>query len=230
MKKICALCLTIAILSTIATLAYAAEPEKNVVDLGDGFYMVETITQYSIHRANDTVSANKTGSVFHGSSLVGTATLTAIFDISGSTSYAIKAAIGGTVRAYRHRRVVERRQQIGPNIIDFCGGLFQRADHILDVLAVKLEEAVSDRLRGNVAAADPYGGGGAAYRVQHQLQKVVYVIVGVLPPQTLVVNIRFQFFSSLVSIYLQSRRWGLSGGDGWIRLDKFCLVSFIAIQ
>ena len=57
MKKICALCLTIAILSTIATLAYAAEPEKNVVDLGDGFYMVETITQYSIHRANDTVSA-----------------------------------------------------------------------------------------------------------------------------------------------------------------------------
>ena len=167
MKKICALCLTIAILSTIATLAYAAEPEKNVVDLGDGFYMVETITQYSIHRANDTVSANKTGSVFHGSSLVGTATLTAIFDISGSTSYAIKAAIGGTVRAYRHRRVVERRQQIGPNIIDFCGGLFQRVDHILDVLAVKLEETGSDRLRGNVAAPDPYGGGGAAYRVQH---------------------------------------------------------------
>lgn len=96
MKKICALCLTIAILSTIATLAYAAEPEKNVVDLGDGFYMVETITQYSIHRANDTVSANKTGSVFHGSSLVGTATLTAIFDISGSDARAIRATVEGT--------------------------------------------------------------------------------------------------------------------------------------
>ena len=96
--------------------------------------------------------------------------------------------------------------------------------------SVSVEEAVSDRLCGNVAAPDPYGGGGAAYRVQHQLQKVVYVIVGVLPPQTLVVNIRFQFFSSLVSIYLQSRRWGLSGGDGWIRLDKFCLVSFSIIR
>lgn len=167
MKKICTLCLTVVILSTMLTLVHATEPSKNVVDLGDGFYMVETIAQCSIGRANNTASGTKTGNVYHGSSLVGTATLTAIFDISGSTSYAIKAAIGGTVRAYRHRRVVERRQQIGPNIIDFCGGLFQRADHILDVLAVKLEEAVSDRLRGNVAAADPYGGGGAAYRVQH---------------------------------------------------------------
>ena len=79
------------------------------------------------------------------------------------------------------------------------------------VLAVKLEETDSDRLRGNVAAPDPYGGGGAAYRVQHQLQKVVYVIVGVLPPQTLVVNIRFQFFSPLVSIHLQTFCGGLSG-------------------
>ena len=46
---------------------------------------------------------------------------------------------GGIVRAYRHRRVVERRQQIGPDVIDFCGGLFQRVDHILDMLAVKLK-------------------------------------------------------------------------------------------
>nr|WP_325211238.1 hypothetical protein [uncultured Oscillibacter sp.] len=66
-EKICALCLTIAILSTIATLEYADEPEKNVVDLGDGFYMVETITQYSMGRANNTASGTKTGDVYHGS-------------------------------------------------------------------------------------------------------------------------------------------------------------------
>ena len=96
--------------------------------------------------------------------------------------------------------------------------------------SVSVEEAVSDRLCGNVAAPDPYGGGGAAYRVQHQLQKVVYVIVGILPPQTLVINIRFQLFPSLVSIHLQPFWGGLSGGDGWIRLDKLCLVSFSIIR
>ena len=96
--------------------------------------------------------------------------------------------------------------------------------------SVSVEEAVSDRLCGNVAAPDPYGGGGAAYRVQHQLQKIVYVIVGVLPPQTLVINIRFQLFSPLVSVYPQSRCRGLSGGDGWIRLDKLCLVSLSMIR
>ena len=66
---------------------------------------------------------------------------------------------GGIVRAYRHRRVVECRQRIGPDVIDFCGGLFQRVHHILDMLAVKPKETVSDRLGRNVAAADPYGGG-----------------------------------------------------------------------
>ena len=128
---------------------------------------------------------------------------------AGFISAEVMPHSGGIIRTYRHRRVVERRQQIGPDIIDFCGGLVQRVDYILDMLTVKLEKTVPDRLRGNIAAADPYGRGSAAYHVQHQLQQVVYVIAGMLPSQTLVINIRFQFFSPLVSIYLQTRRRGL---------------------
>ena len=32
---------------------------------------------------------------------------------------------GGVIRAYRHRRVVKRRQKIGPDVIDFRGGMPQ---------------------------------------------------------------------------------------------------------
>ena len=116
------------------------------------------------------------------------------------------------------------------DVIDFCGGLVQRVNHILDMPAVKLEKTVLDRLRGNVAAADPYGGGGAAYHIQHQLQQIVYVIAGMLPSQTLVVNVLFQFFSAFVSLHLQSQRGGLSGEDGWISLNKLRLVSLSMIR
>jgi len=54
---------------------------------------------------------------------------------------------GGIVRAYRHRRVVERRQQIGPDIIDFCGGLPKGFRNISDMPAVKLLESLLDSLR-----------------------------------------------------------------------------------
>ena len=37
------LCLMM-LVTTFLTPALAAEPEENVVDLGDGFYMIETVT------------------------------------------------------------------------------------------------------------------------------------------------------------------------------------------
>ena len=49
---------------------------------------------------------------------------------------------GGIVRAYRDRRVVKRRQQIGPDVIDFCGGLPQGVYDVLDMFAVKLTETL----------------------------------------------------------------------------------------
>lgn len=89
------LCIMV-LLSMLTVSASAVEPGERVLDLGDGFYMVETITQYSVARSGDVVAGNKTGKVYQGSTLVGTATLSAAFDTSGSTAKAITASITGT--------------------------------------------------------------------------------------------------------------------------------------
>lgn len=96
MKKLCAFfCMVVVILSTISTSALATEPEGKVIDLGDGFYVVETITQYPMARSRDTVSGMTTDDLYYGSTWIGTATLSADFDISGSTAKAISASITG---------------------------------------------------------------------------------------------------------------------------------------
>ena len=49
MKKLCALfCMVVVVLSTISTSALAAEPDGKVIDLGDGFYVVETILGFAL--------------------------------------------------------------------------------------------------------------------------------------------------------------------------------------
>lgn len=97
MKKICTLfCMVVVILSTISASALAAEPDGKVIDLGDGFYVVETITQYPLTRSGDTVRGNTSGNLYYGPTLVGTATLYAAFDISGSSARAEEASITGT--------------------------------------------------------------------------------------------------------------------------------------
>lgn len=94
MKKICVLfCVIFTIMSIAGTSALAAEPEENVIDLGGGYYVVETTTQYSVSRSGDMIGGSKTGSLYHNSKLIGTATLAAFFDISGPTAKATDAWI-----------------------------------------------------------------------------------------------------------------------------------------
>ena len=96
MKKVCTLfCLVMVILSMVSTSALAVEPAENVIDLGDGFYAVETITSASMERSTDTVRGSKTGKLYYNSTLIGSATISASFDISGSTVRATKATIDG---------------------------------------------------------------------------------------------------------------------------------------
>ena len=45
---------------------------------------------------------------------------------------------GGIVRAHRHRRIVKRREKIGPDIVDFRGGLAHGLNDVLDVGAVRV--------------------------------------------------------------------------------------------
>jgi len=97
MKKFFAfVCLSLIVSLTVSTPAFATEIKDNVIDLGDGFYMVEEISRYSLVRTDDVVSGGKTDRVYYGSTLIGTATLWASFDISGSSVKAIDAFITGT--------------------------------------------------------------------------------------------------------------------------------------
>lgn len=84
------------VLSMLTVSASAADLSENVVDLGDGFYMVETISSHSLSRSGNTVYGSKSGNVYQGSTLVGVATLRASFDISGVTARAIDSTISGT--------------------------------------------------------------------------------------------------------------------------------------
>lgn len=95
-KKISALlCLAVMMIS-LMTPAMAAEPEEKVIDLGDGFYVVETITYSPVSRSGNTVNGRKSGTVYQGSTVIGQATLHGEFDISGSTAKAVSATIEGS--------------------------------------------------------------------------------------------------------------------------------------
>ena len=97
MKKVCTLfCLVMVILCITNTTALAAEPEGKVIDLGDGFYAVETITCSPMTRSRDTTGGSVSNNVYYGSTLIGTATLYATFDISGSAAKVEEANISGT--------------------------------------------------------------------------------------------------------------------------------------
>ncbi len=99
MKRLCSFfCVFAMILSVIGGSALAAEPEEKVVDLGDGFYMVEAIAQYPMSRSGNEVAGSKSGNIYYKSTLIGIATLVATFDISGSTAKATAARITGEGR------------------------------------------------------------------------------------------------------------------------------------
>ncbi len=76
---------------------------------------------------------------------------------------------GSIVRAHRHRRVVERREKIGPDVVDFRCGLTQSLHDVLDMGALQLSETLLHDLRGNVLTTDPHGGRGAAQHIHHEL-------------------------------------------------------------
>lgn len=83
-------------LVSLLTPAMAAETEKEVIDLGDGFYAVVTLDEMPMTRAGDTKNGSKSATVYNGSTVIGTATLIAKFDTSGAVAKAISAGISGT--------------------------------------------------------------------------------------------------------------------------------------
>lgn len=86
----------LALITSFIIPAKAAEPAGTVIDLGDGFYIIEVLEVLPSTRSNDTVSGVKTLYLYQSSVLIGTTTLGGTFDISGSTAKAIGGDIIGT--------------------------------------------------------------------------------------------------------------------------------------
>ncbi len=95
-KKLLALLCGAAMMVSLLTPAMAAENRREVIDMGDGFYAVVTMEEMPMTRAGDTKNGTKSATVYNGSTVIGTATLMATFDISGATARATLAAINGT--------------------------------------------------------------------------------------------------------------------------------------
>jgi len=97
MRKFCTfLCSVSIVLVMLCTSAFAVGAKEEIIDLGDGFYAVEVINQSTFGRTKDTASGGKTGKVYNGSTLIGSATLWASFDTSGSRAEATDAFISGS--------------------------------------------------------------------------------------------------------------------------------------
>lgn len=95
-KRSLLILLSILLTLSLCIPALAVEWTQTVTDLGNGYYVVETITEYSLTRAGDRKFGQKTNDFYHGSDLVGTATLYASCEISGTSVSATYASISGT--------------------------------------------------------------------------------------------------------------------------------------
>lgn len=95
-QKLTGLFVVLALALSLFTPAMAAETQnQEIVDLGDGFYAVVTLTQSPATRAGNTVSGSKLGTVYHNGIAIGTANFMATFDISGATAKPISSGING---------------------------------------------------------------------------------------------------------------------------------------
>lgn len=89
-------CAALMLASLLVMPAMAAEQEQQIIDLGDGFYVVRTITVQAATRAGNTVRGSISDDLYYQDVKIGSATLTASFDISGSTAVAEEAFLQGS--------------------------------------------------------------------------------------------------------------------------------------
>ena len=62
---------------------------------------------------------------------------------------------GGIVRTHRHRRIVQCREKIGPDVVDFCGGLAHGLDNVLDIQLCSLLIIRSNQLVMGLCSKSP---------------------------------------------------------------------------
>lgn len=88
----CAVMLMISLFPSAA----AADSKETIIDLGDGFYVIETIETVPLSRSGDTIKRINTSRLYKGSTLISVTTIGGVFEVSGSTAQAISGNITGT--------------------------------------------------------------------------------------------------------------------------------------
>lgn len=95
-KRIFALLCAAIMLLALLIPASAAESDSEIIDLGDGLYIVRTVEQYAMTRSGKMVYGKVSSDLYYENTQIGTATLAAAFEISGSTVVAKSAVLQGT--------------------------------------------------------------------------------------------------------------------------------------
>ena len=88
--------------------------------------------------------------------------------------------LSGIKKAHRRRRVVERGQKIGFDVIDLCRGCPQAVQNVGDVHLVQLAEPLLDDPNGDLLFSQPDGISGAALDFRDQLHQRVHILSGIL--------------------------------------------------
>ena len=130
--------------------------------------------------------------------------------------------LSGIKKAHRRRRVVERGQKIGFDVIDLCRGCPQTVQNVGNVHLCELPEPFLDNLDGNLLFSQPDGISGAALDFRDQLHQRVHVLGGILRAERVIFDLisdaLFQTPSLNQSISISRRR--LRRIDRWIRIAK----------
>lgn len=94
-KKILALVPAIFLMLSLLNVAFAADKQSTVIDLGDGFYAISTVEYHQSLARSNTFYGTRTDEVYQGSTQIGTATINGQFSISGSSVKATNGTIKG---------------------------------------------------------------------------------------------------------------------------------------
>ncbi len=95
----------------------------------------------------------------------------------------------GIEKAHRRRRIVERGQKIGFDVIDLCRGCPQAVQNVGNVHLGELPESFLYDFDGDLLFTQPDSVGGAALDFRDQLHQRVHVLSGVLRTERVIFDL-----------------------------------------
>lgn len=129
----------------------------------------------------------------------------------------------GIEKAHRRRRVVERGQKIGFDVIDLCRGCPQAVQNVGNMHLIQLAEPLLDDLDGDLIFSETDSSGGTALHLCDQFHHRVHVFACILRTERVILDLIFDALFQASSLDPSiSRRF--RGGDRWIRITKLRII------